>query len=401
MKKYIPLIYFITLSAVFTSCKTVKFDRMGTEAESGIQGNEKARNLKAEEAENVDELIKLAIEEEVKEVDIPKTVIYVDRPVYYPVEEPAKKVTGKDAARKSTESSMVVPEKFVHGTMYYDFDDDFTYEIYCQPYRVTDIQLEPGEQVIEMPFLSEEKVWEIGAGVSRSGSYDVQHFFIKPAYSGLETSFIIITDKRIYHLMLKSFRDCYMTQVKWQYPNTMPFKITGDYAESITGAGKVNRLTNEQLKVDPRFLSFDYKMTYSIFKKPYWLPYRIYDDGEKTYITMNETVLHMTSPILMNKRNERINYWVDKNLIVINELIEKVTLRIGSQKVTIRKKNYKPTREDKEIDEKKLKKDAADADAFYGIHQPIVKQKAVENAEPSSDGKIDAQIQDYYSQGAN
>lgn len=401
MKKYIPLIYFITLSAVFTSCKTVKFDRMGTEAESGIQGNEKARNLKAEEAENVDELIKLAIEEEVKEVDIPKTVIYVDRPVYYPVEEPEKKVTGKDAARKSTESSMVVPEKFVHGTMYYDFDDDFTYEIYCQPYRVTDIQLEPGEQVIEMPFLSEEKVWEIGAGVSRSGSYDVQHFFIKPAYSGLETSFIIITDKRIYHLMLKSFRDCYMTQVKWQYPNTMPFKITGDYAESITGAGKVNRLTNEQLKVDPRFLSFDYKMTYSIFKKPYWLPYRIYDDGEKTYITMNETVLHMTSPILMNKRNERINYWVDKNLIVINELIEKVTLRIGNQKVTIRKKNYKPTREDKEIDEKKLKKDAADADAFYGIHQPIVKQKAVENAEPSSDGKIDAQIQDYYSQGAN
>ena len=330
MKKYISLIYFITLSAVFTSCKTVKFDRMGTEAESGIQGNEKARNLKAEEAENVDELIKLAIEEEVKEVDIPKTVIYVDRPVYYPVEEPEKKVTGKDAARKSTESSMVVPEKFVHGTMYYDFDDDFTYEIYCQPYRVTDIQLEPGEQVIEMPFLSEEKVWEIGAGVSRSGSYDVQHFFIKPAYSGLETSFIIITDKRIYHLMLKSFRDCYMTQVKWQYPNTMPFKITGDYAESITGAGKVNRLTNEQLKVDPRFLSFDYKMTYSIFKKPYWLPYRIYDDGEKTYITMNETVLHMTSPILMNKRNERINYWVDKNLIVINELIEKVTLRIGS-----------------------------------------------------------------------
>lgn len=401
MKKYILLIYFITLSAVFTSCKTVKFDRMGTEAESGIQGNEKARNLKAEEAENVDELIQLAIEEDVKEVDIPKTVIYVDRPVYYPVEEPEKKVTGKDAARKSTESSMVVPEKFVHGTMYYDFDDDFTYEIYCQPYRVTDIQLEPGEQVIEMPFLSEEKVWEIGAGVSRSGSYDVQHFFIKPAYSGLETSFIIITDKRIYHLMLKSFRDCYMTQVKWQYPNTMPFKITGDYAESITGAGKVNRLTNEQLKVDPRFLSFDYKMTYSIFKKPYWLPYRIYDDGEKTYITMNETVLHMTSPILMNKRNERINYWVDKNLIVINELIEKVTLRIGSQKVTIRKKNYKPTREDKEIDEKKLKKDAADADAFYGIHQPIVKQKAVENAEPSSDGKIDAQIQDYYSQGAN
>ena len=122
-------------------------------------------------------------------------------------------------------ASVIGASSWVDGTMCYDFDPDFTYEIYCQPYRVTDIQLEPGEQVIEMPFLSESKDWEIGAGVSRVGGIDTQHFFLKPEYSGLESSFIIITDKRVYHLMLKSFKDISMTQVKWEYSNTMPFAL--------------------------------------------------------------------------------------------------------------------------------------------------------------------------------
>ena len=55
---------------------------------------------------------------------------------------------------------------------------------------------------------------------------------------------------------------------------------------------------------------------------------------------MDEKVLHTQSPVLFNHRNERINYRVEKNLIVIDELIEKVTLRRGKEKVTVKKKNY-------------------------------------------------------------
>jgi type IV secretion system protein VirB9 len=53
---------------------------------------------------------------------------------------------------------------------------------------------------------------------------------------------------------------------------------------------------------------------------------------------MDEKVLHSSSPVLFNKNNERINYRVQENLIIIDELIEKVTLRIGNEKVTIQKK---------------------------------------------------------------
>lgn len=337
MKKFLKLMFCIVSVISISSCQSVDFENLGTENEK----EEKIySNQEKEFSANYDEVQEYLIQEQLKEIDIPKTVVYVEKPVYYPAGESAKsdrpEKSGKDAAKASTDEALQVPSQWTGGTMYYDFDADFTYEIYCQPYRVTDLILEPGEQVIEMPFLSEEKVWEIGAGVSRNGNIDTQHFFLKPAYSGLITSFIIITDKRVYHLLLKSYKDVYMTQVKWKYPNTMPFNLKTDAMNE-----RINKMSKETTAVDPAYLSFDYKMSYSVFKKPYWLPTRVYDDGKHTYIVMNETVLHMTSPVLFNHKDERINYSVNKNLIVINELIEKVTMRVGKEKVTITKKNYK------------------------------------------------------------
>lgn len=344
MKK--ELITIFSTMVVLAGCSTTDFEKLGAEAQ---KESSEYDNLELEERANYDEVQKFLIEERLKEVDIPKTVVYVEKPVYYPLAEEKGKpeLSGTAAARESTKEAVVTPDKWTNGTMYYDYDNDFTYEIYCQPYRVTDLILEPGEQVIEMPFLSEEKVWEIGAGVSRNGGVDTQHFFLKPAYSGLITSFIIITDKRVYHMLLKSLKDCYMTQVKWEYPNTMPFTVKTDAMKE-----SINKLSKETTGVDPAFLSFDYKMSYSSFRKPYWLPTRVYDDGKKTYIVMNETVLHMTSPVLFNARDERINYSVNRTLIVINELIEKVTMRVGRQKVTIWKKNYKEPKKTK-VPEKK------------------------------------------------
>ena len=355
MKTLRKSLYLLGLTGlIFAGCHSVDFDDTGATFEKENEGN--FSNIEEERQNEYDKIQEYLIQEKLKEADIEKTVVYVDRPVYYPANEPLDKpkLKGKDAAKKSTEDATKQPAKWKGGTMYYDFDPDFTYEVYCQPYRVTDLILEPGEQVIEMPFLSEEQVWEIGAGVSRSGNVDTQHFFLKPAYSGLITAFIIITDKRVYHFLLKSFKDCYMTQVKFSYPNTMPFTLKTEAMKE-----NMNRLSKEMVGVDPRFLSFDYKMTYSIFRKPYWLPVRVYDDGSKTYIVMNETVLHMTSPVLFNHKNERINYSVDKTLIVIPELIEKVTMRVGREKVVVKKKNYKEPKQpdvpEKSEEEVKLK----------------------------------------------
>jgi type IV secretion system protein VirB9 len=113
----------------------------------------------------------------------------------------------------------------------------------------------------------------------------------------------------------------------------MPFTIK-------TEAMNQRKQELDGLLVNPEYLSFDYKMTYSIFKKPVWILKRIYDDGRKTYIELDEKMLHTESPVIFNHRNERLNYRVKKNLAIIDELIEKITVRRGKEKVTITKKRY-------------------------------------------------------------
>ena len=323
------------LALCLFSCRTVQFDKTvetgPVEPAGGIRSFEDELALDQKEQEA------LFIEEELKEVDVEQTVIYVDRPVYSPAEEgAASPPSGETAVNLSTQKSIQVPLKFINGKMYYPWDETFTYEIHTQPYRTTDIQLEPGEQVLEMPFLSEEKVWEIGAGVSRKNGQDVQHFFVKPTYANLTTNMIVITDRRVYHLLLKSFKDRWMVMVQWEYPGTMPYTVKTEAMNRRTA-----ELTGDGLLVNPEFLSFDYKMSYSIFRKPVWLPKRVYDDGRKTYIELDEKMLHTEAPVIFNHRNERINYRVKKNLVIIDELIEKITVRRGKEKVTITKKKYK------------------------------------------------------------
>jgi type IV secretion system protein VirB9 len=318
MKQAIIFVILALTLGVLSSCRTVHFDVTVREEPCGgpLEKMENVRSLKEEEALNARELEEIAIEEELKEIDVEKTVIYVDRPVYSPErKEEAPKPAGAAAVQESTKAAAQVPLKYVNGMMYYPWDETFVYEIHTMPYRTTDIQLEPGEQVLEMPFLSEEKVWEIGAGVSRKGGQDVQHFFVKPTYANLTTSMIVITDRRVYHLLLKSFKDIFMVMVQWEYPPSMPFTVKTEAMNK-----RVQELSDDSLTVNPEYLSFDYKMSYSLFKKPVWIPRRVYDDGRKTCIELDEKMLHMESPVIFNKRNERVNYRVKKNLVIIDEL---------------------------------------------------------------------------------
>jgi type IV secretion system protein VirB9 len=333
------IIFMCLLVMLCSSCRTVHFDKP-TEIEPEA-ADDAVHSLKEELEANEEERRQYAIEEELKEVDVEGTVVYIDSPVYPPEQAAPPKPTGAAAVQESTRAAVQVPMKFINGVMYYPWDETFVYEIHTQPYRTTDIILEPGEEVLEVPFLSEEKVWEIGAGVSRKNGLDVQHFFVKPSFDTLTTSMIIITDRRVYHLLLKSFPNRYMAMVQWTYPPSMPFTIKSNNRG-------INTLDRDIVLVDPALLSFDYRMTYSIFKKPVWLPTRVYDDGRKTYIELDERMLNMESPVLFNHRNERINYRVQKNLMVIDELIEKVTLRRGSEKVTIYKKRYQEPGQEEE-----------------------------------------------------
>ncbi len=340
MKK-IWLIIGIVFICVISGCKTVDLEKsLMTDSE----GDETLKSVEAEEEQNEQEMHEYLIQEELKVQDIEPTVVYIEKPVYVPYEDaksqPVVKKQGLEAAQESLTQAMVKPEHYKNGTFYYTYNENFVYEIYAQPYHLTDIILEDGEIVMGNPLLSEDaSVWELTANVARNPvtGENIQHLFIKPAYSNLDSSFIVITDRRVYHFRIKSYKDTHMAMVKFNYPevkNVWATSATGSTAKGVSVANEFVTVTN------PEYLSFDYKMKYG-FKKPEFLPQRVYDDGNKTYIVVDDIVLHKQLPLVFNERNEIVNYTVQKNVFIIPRLINKVTLRLGKQKVTIEKKKTK------------------------------------------------------------
>ena len=344
MKK--SLYYLPFAGMLFAACSTTQ--NLGVPNDFVAESN--APTLEEEIQQNEMDENNFLIQKEVKVQDVENTVVYVDRPVYVPETKKSdndyKKLTGIEAVTDSQKRATQKPENYKSGTFFYQFNENFVYEIYAQPYHLTDIQLQTGEVVIGTPLLSEDdSVWELTAGVARDPATgaDIQHLFVKPTYSKQDSTLIIITDRRVYHFRLKSFSDTHMAMVKFTYPlekNVWAKKTENENGRSIE---------NDFLRTsNPELLSFDYKIKYSRFKKPEFLPTRIYDDGQCTYIQVQDIVLQKKLPVLFNEKNEIVNYSVHKNVFVIPRLINKLTLRLGKEKVTIEKLVTKPASKETE-----------------------------------------------------
>ena len=68
------------------------------------------------------------------------------------------------------------------------------------PMEISDIELEPGEQVNEI-LVGDSARWLVESGSSAGG---IVHIFAKPLEAGLKTSLVVTTNKRTYHLKLIS-----------------------------------------------------------------------------------------------------------------------------------------------------------------------------------------------------
>ena len=315
---------------LFSSCVTTNLEKMKTEAKTDPT-QEEQKLLKIEQS---------------------KEVVYVDRPIFVPRETPPKqveKVTGKELANKSIAEGTYIPQEFENGLVIYPYEETKIFPVYAKTETLTDITLEPGETVLEKPFLSETKKWEVGGGVAKVNGLDTQHIFLKPWVAGLETTLIIITDRRTYHINLTSYSNTYMAMVKWNYFNSLPQNFGASVAALTSvqsGTPKNGIIKKEESSnfafVDPRLLSDNYKVSYNVFsfwfKKPVWLPEKVYDDGEKTYIVFPLKTLQMTMPAVFAKNGEIVNTRQAENMVIIDKLIDSVVVKYNGKKITITKK---------------------------------------------------------------
>jgi len=204
-------------------------------------------------------------------------------------------------------------------------------EIVCAVLNVTDIELQKGEQVLNVA-LGDSARWKAEC-VSNAGT---PHIFIKPTDTGLQTSMIVGTDRRTYHFKLTSSRDRYMARVTFTYPQEITAMLIMQEKKKEE-ARKKDTIpeTNEYLGD----LCFDYKVS----GKASWKPQRVYNDGRKTILEMPFDMEQTEAPTLLivrNKEQTLVNYRVQNRRYIVDSVFDEGILIAGvgrkQEKVNIR-----------------------------------------------------------------
>jgi type IV secretion system protein TrbG len=203
--------------------------------------------------------------------------------------------------------------------------------IVCAVLQVCDVSLQAGEQVNSIN-LGDTARWAVEPAVTGSGGSEVQHLIIKPLDVGLETSMVVTTNRRTYHLRLRSHRKQYMPQVAFTYPEEAAAKWEAIKSREVKDRrDKTLPETGEYLGN----LSFDYTLTGNAA----WKPVRVYNDGRKTIIQMPQAMAQTEAPTLLVVRKEgglltdaetvMVNYRIQSNRYIVDTIFDKAILIAG------------------------------------------------------------------------
>lgn len=196
--------------------------------------------------------------------------------------------------------------------------------------RFTDIQLQPGEKILSSPFCGDTVRWDIHPTISGSGSNEISHVIIKPKDAGLETTLAIFTNKRTYHLAIKSHSRKHMPIVGFRYKDDID-KQWSAYQTHINrnNKSKLFAVTSGGRSKNINSLDFNYNVSGSAN----WKPKRVYNDGIKTYIQMPSSVKYKEAPILMvldsSSNKQLVNYRLKNDRYVVDKLFDEAILIIG------------------------------------------------------------------------
>jgi P-type conjugative transfer protein TrbG len=252
---------------------------------------------------------------------------------------------GLDISRKwvASTAESVRPVPGPDGTIRFLFGQSQP-SIVCAVLQVCDVELQPGEMVSSVN-VGDAVRWLVEPALSGSGDDAIQHLVIKPLDVGLETSLMVTTDRRTYHLRLRSHRTEYMPRVAFSYPESAASKWAAVKKKVANEqARKPSGVKNEYLGN----LDFGYRVSGSAPFKPT----RVYNDGVKTIIEMPSTFSQGEAPTLLVVRESgsmfgkddevMVNYRVQDGRYVVDTLFEKAVLiagvGTGQRKITIERR---------------------------------------------------------------
>jgi type IV secretion system protein VirB9 len=223
-------------------------------------------------------------------------------------------------------SARVQPTRsgYVNAVQVYPFADGALYQLYAAPGQVTDIALQEGEQLTGPgPVAAGDTVrWIIGDTESGAAAAKKVHILVKPTRPDISTNLVINTDRRTYHLELRSTEKTYMASVSWIYPQDQ----LAEAAAPVDTALDINSL------------HFRYAIEGD---NPPWRPLRAFDDGRRVYIEFPRGIAQGEMPPLFiigpaGKAAELVNYRVRANHMIVDRLFAAAELRLGDQDSELR-----------------------------------------------------------------
>lgn len=186
-------------------------------------------------------------------------------------EEPASPAVRIDQAN---DTARVEPslDGYLNAVQVYPYTPGALYQLYAAPEQVTDVALEPGEQLVSVS-AGDTVRWIVGDTTSGHPDGEQAHILVKPMQPGLKTNLVVTTDRRAYHLELTSFNETYMASISWRYPQAELRRRIAANDRTIAAADEV---------VEPGLAVDGLRFRYAISgDRPPWRPLRAFDDGSK------------------------------------------------------------------------------------------------------------------------
>lgn len=212
----------------------------------------------------------------------------------------------------------------------------------CSPLRACDVEMEPGEKVKKV-ILADGVNWTWDAAESIERGKTIQHVVFQPKDRELESNVIITTDQRTYHIKLYSpkVEGAYINRAGFYYPS----QLVSSWAEKMgfeADAKAKEEVSNVlPVAVSPQKLAFDYRVDGDANFKPV----RVFNDSERVYMEMPESLRNGENPVLLLKDEKDkemvVNYRreVDRTTgtihYVVDKLFSKAELRRGTEVVKI------------------------------------------------------------------
>ncbi len=235
-----------------------------------------------------------------------------------------------------------VRAQFINAIQEFPYDEGALYQVYTAPGHVTEIVLQPGEELVERPLGAGDTArWIIGDTESGDGAAKRVHVLIKPKRPDLPVNNLVILTKRTC-LSLRSA--CNARDLHGSSLVHLSGRRVVCVGEAQPG-GRCGGTVESGLALDQ--LRFRYSIDGDASA---WRPVRAFDDGTKVYIEFPRGIGQGEMPPLFVRgasgEAALVNYRVRDHWYVVDRLFAQAELRLGNdpqQVVRIRRTDARPS----------------------------------------------------------